>query len=96
MTWLWSHTFKANALTDAVGSVSFHAIQSLALTVSGSRHFGAADQGGHSEGDSADVSSVGEEDEEQEEAEAGFAAYDYTFKLWDFSAGAIVDFPSDV
>lgn len=83
---------RFRAHKDAIGSVSFHAIQSLALTVSGSRHFGAADRGGHSEGDSVDVSSVGEEEEEED----GFVAYDYTFKLWDFSAGAIVDIPSDV
>lgn len=79
---------------DAVGSVGFHPLRPLLLSVSGSRHFAA----GSDEG--SDASSDSDESEEIDEGEPPLASpvrrpiqrptptvRDASAKLWDFSKG---------
>ncbi|KAF8315780.1 WD40-repeat-containing domain protein [Cantharellus anzutake] len=80
---------KFRAHNDAIGSVSFHPIQSLALTVSGSRHFDVTSPAlppsrpastTDMTSDSGSDSSLDEELENN-----GIIVHDPTIKLWNFS-----------
>ncbi|KAF8315783.1 uncharacterized protein EI90DRAFT_3087393 [Cantharellus anzutake] len=80
---------KFRAHNDAIGSVSFHPIQSLALTVSGSRHFDVTSPAlpPSRPASTTDMTSDSGSDSglDEELENNGIIVHDPTIKLWNFS-----------
>jgi telomerase Cajal body protein 1 len=85
--WTIPTTLTSTLITDhadSIGSVAFHPIDSIALTVSGSRHF-ERDSPEHDLDESSDISDA--TSNRQLRVGYGGTVRDASMKIWDFSEG---------